>query len=180
MRKYAWLLLPCLVACNDSVRLDWKFPLQSASVSTPLVTDDYIALGTDKGLVIAEKDGAARCRFEQAGTVVSAPTTDGKLIFFGSTNYLAYALDTQCKPVWSVTTGDRIKSDPLVHNGRVYFTSYDGFVYALDTATGKEIWTFPKKGQLDAVDAKFAIIDYQRDPGRCYWSTRAQGRKSEV
>ena len=157
MRKYAWLLLPFLVACNESIRLDWKIPLNAGSVSTPLVTKDYIALGTDKGLVVTETDGSFRCKFEQAGTVVSAPATDGKLIFFGSTNYLAYALDPQCKEIWTLNTGDRIKSDPLVHEGRVYFTSYDGYIYALDTQTGKEVWTFPKKDQSDSNNNQFEV-----------------------
>lgn len=150
MRKYVWILLVGLIACDGVVRskepihLDWRVALEGESVSTPLVTADYIALGTSEGLTIVERDGSSRCVFEQAGSVIAAPKTDGRSIFFGSTNYMAYAIDPQCKEVWSRSTRDRIKSDPLVHNSVVYFTSYDGHIYALNATSGKEIWTFPR------------------------------------
>ena len=71
---------------------------------------------------------------------------------------MAYAIDPQCKEVWSRSTQDRIKSDPLVHNSVVYFTSYDGHIYALNVSNGKEVWTFPRSAATsDQEEEKFEM-----------------------
>jgi eukaryotic-like serine/threonine-protein kinase len=130
-------------ACSEPVSIDWKRQLQAPSVSTPLVTGSFIAIGNELGLAVLEPNGTPRCAFTTARDVISAPKSDGKLIFFGSTNYLFYAVDTGCTEVWKFATGDRIKSDPLVDGKRVFISSYDGHVYALDAATGTQLWMFP-------------------------------------
>jgi outer membrane protein assembly factor BamB len=132
-----------LGGCTDPIGVAWKQRLPAPSVSTPLVTDSFIAVGHELGLSILETDGTPRCLFRTHREVISAPATDGKLIFFGSTNYIFYAVDSGCTEAWKFPTGDRIKSDPLVSDGRVYLSSYDGHVHALEAASGKAIWTFP-------------------------------------
>lgn len=153
MRKAIPLLFVLAsAACSEPVTLLWKTELGSASRSNPLVTDQFIALGHDRGLMILEPDGTPRCRFDAHGEVVSAPTTDGKMIFFGGTNYIAYAIDPQCQTQWKFPTQDRIKSDPLVHDGKVFFSSYDGHVYALKAATGERVWSFPNAQSKDPAE----------------------------
>src|SRR5689334_7347355 len=142
MRQTA-LSLFALCACTEPIRLEWKADLGAASVSTPLVTKDFVAVGSELGLVIVDKSGARRCSFDAHGEVISAPKTDGKRIFFGSTNYIFYAVEPTCAEAWKFPTRDRIKSDPLVEGGRVYVSSYDGHLYALDAASGERLWTFP-------------------------------------
>ena len=39
-------------------------------------------------------------------------------------------------------TGSKVYSSPAVVDGVVYVGSYDGYVYALDAATGEMIWRF--------------------------------------
>lgn len=145
MKAYPSLLAAALLlgACSEPVELEWRHEIGGASYSTPLVTEGFIALGSELGLTILEPDGKPRCTFGTAGEVVAAPRSDGKLIFFGATNYVFYAVDLGCKEVWKVPTGDRIKSDALVVGERVFATSYDGHVYAFEAATGKTLWTFP-------------------------------------
>ena len=156
MLRWFWLVLLCLLACDDkSDVLSWKAALPGASVSTPLVTLDFIALGTDKGVVILNRGGTIRCTFESAGQVIAAPKTDGRSIFFGSTNYMAYAISSQCEERWSISTGDRIKSDPLIHKGVVYFSSYDGAVYARNAKSGEAIWTFPERITMESDSSPF-------------------------
>jgi outer membrane protein assembly factor BamB len=138
------LLLGALApACSQPIELDWKHDIGASSVSTPLVTDAFIAFGHDRGVSLVDKHGSQRCRFETAGEIISKPATDGRLIFVGCTNYLVYAIDQQCKQAWKFTTGDRIKSDPLAADGRVFVSSYDGHVYALNAASGELAWSFP-------------------------------------
>lgn len=144
MRNLApMIMLLVLVGCIEPVQLEWKYDLGAPSVSTPLVTTSYIAVGTGQGVRLLSPRGTLRCSFDKAAEVISRPATDGELIFFGSTNYLVYAMDTHCKQQWSFQTRDRVKADPLVHNGTVYIGSYDGNLYALDAKTGAVKWTFP-------------------------------------
>src|SRR4051794_32664988 len=124
------LLLAALAACSEPIRLEWKADLGAASVSTPLVTESYIAVGTEVGLVIIDRDGKKRRDFDAHGEVISAPKTDGRRIYFGSTNYIMYAVEPNCVEAWKFPTRDRIKSDPLVTAGRIYISSYDGHLYA--------------------------------------------------
>ena len=42
--------------------------------------------------------------------------------------------------VWSLAAGARISRPPLVHDGRVYAASHDGWVYCCDLATGRLLW----------------------------------------
>lgn len=77
----------------------------------------------------------------------SFPTTDGRLIYFGSDCGVFWALDARDGQVaWSFRVSARghknIWSSPALHDGRVYFGAYDGNVYCLDCLTGNEIWRF--------------------------------------
>ncbi|MCK5689974.1 PQQ-like beta-propeller repeat protein [Myxococcota bacterium] len=132
-----------VVGCSSPIEVEWKYALGSRSVSTPLVADSFIALGHETGVTILEKNGSFRCTFKTHQEVIAAPKTDGERIFFGSTNYIVYAIDSKCTQVWSFPTRDRIKSDPLLKGGMLYISSYDGHLYALNSADGKPVWTFP-------------------------------------
>jgi outer membrane protein assembly factor BamB len=43
---------------------------------------------------------------------------------------------------WTFSAGDAIHSSPAVYDGKVYVGSRDGYIYALDAATGEKIWAF--------------------------------------
>ena len=132
------------VGCIEPVQLEWKYDLGAPSVSTPLVTDNFIALGTAQGLRVISPRGTLKCSFDKASEVIGAPKSDGELIYFGSTNYILYAIDEHCQERWSRQTRDRIKGDVLVHDGIVYVGSYDRHLYAYDAKTGESLWMFPK------------------------------------
>ncbi|MBT6435887.1 MAG: PQQ-like beta-propeller repeat protein [Deltaproteobacteria bacterium] len=160
MRIFATIsMFLVLVGCIEPVQLEWKFDLGAPSLSTPLVTDAFIAVGTSQGVRILTRQGSQRCSFDKAGEVISRPATDGERIFFGSTNYLIYAMDNHCKELWSFQTRDRVKADPIVENGVVYVGSYDGHFYALDAKTGKAVWTFPENQANTKKPSEFEIVN---------------------
>src|SRR5476651_1303224 len=47
---------------------------------------------------------------------------------------------------WKFQTGGRIISTPAVVNGTAYVGSADGFLYAVDTESGKLKWKFTTQG----------------------------------
>ena len=148
MRKLGMLLvLLALAACRDPISLDWKVKLGGSSQSNPLVTDRYIAVGSEVGLTIVNRDGTIKCTYPAHGEIISAPKKSGARIFFGSTNYNFYAITSDCEELWKFAARDRIKSDPLVEDSRVYLSSYDGHVYALNAEDGRVDWVFPESGR---------------------------------
>jgi outer membrane protein assembly factor BamB len=89
------------------------------------------------------------------GYASSTPVSDGKnvYVFFGKTGVLAFDLDG--KQLWqtSVGTGSNDRrwgsaASPILHGGNLIVNAYDesGALYALDPATGKEVWKAPAEG----------------------------------
>ena len=54
---------------------------------------------------------------------------------------------------WSFATGESIVSSPVWHAGTLYFGSDDGFVYALDAATGRQRWAARTGGPVPSTPA---------------------------
>lgn len=49
---------------------------------------------------------------------------------------------------WAVKTSGSMVSTPAIQGGRVYFTTYDGRVVALDEATGSQLWEYRGSGVI--------------------------------
>ncbi|MBT4498398.1 MAG: PQQ-binding-like beta-propeller repeat protein [Gemmatimonadetes bacterium] len=58
--------------------------------------------------------------------------------------------------LWTFETGGEIVSTPVIGSGRVYVSSTDGKVYALDVAEGSQVWDFDAG---DAVEASPMLLD---------------------
>jgi outer membrane protein assembly factor BamB len=50
------------------------------------------------------------------------------------------------KVIWTFTARSRIDSSPVVVDQRVFFGAADGRLYALDLASGKEVWQYEAGG----------------------------------
>lgn len=57
---------------------------------------------------------------------------------------------------WSVATEDLIESSPVLAGGVLYFGSNDGYLYAVDVASGEQLWRYPTAG---AIKTSPAVID---------------------
>src|SRR5438552_3436611 len=62
------------------------------------------------------------------------------------TGVAAEALPEKLAVRWAAKTGNAIEGAAAIVGGVVYVGSLDGFVYALDLATGKEKWKFQAGG----------------------------------
>lgn len=144
---YLVLSLFLLSSCkkNQPVELLWKYLGQSPSFSTPLVLDELLIFGNEDGYLTAlnKKTGEPRWSHNVGMNIISAPKYGQGKILFGSINYNFYAVDTLGKEVWKFTTRRAIKSDPAVKDDIVYFTSYDGNIYAVKIANKELVWKFP-------------------------------------
>lgn len=78
--------------------------------------------------------------------IQSSPQNDDWAMFRRDLLHAGNAGDNSTLPQgklkWTFSAGDAIHSSPAVCNGKVYFGSRDGNIYALDSATGEKIWAF--------------------------------------
>jgi outer membrane protein assembly factor BamB len=54
---------------------------------------------------------------------------------------------------WTFATGGRVVSSPVTLDGMIYFGSDDGYVYAVDAASGRQVWRRGTKGPVSATPA---------------------------
>ena len=55
-----------------------------------------------------------------------------------------------------------IEAPPLVHNGMVYIGSTDGFLYALQSDSGKLVWKYETDGEIMGA-ANYAVRPKTKD-----------------
>jgi eukaryotic-like serine/threonine-protein kinase len=91
--------------------------------------------------------GSQRWAFSTSGPVISSPTVQSGIVYFGSNDHKLYALDaTSGQPMWSFQTEGRVQSSPAVINSVIYFGSWDHKLYALDATSGQPMWSFLTNG----------------------------------
>ncbi len=89
------------------------------------------------GLILDTEDGAVRGTFPRGGT----PAFSGTQSFFSSAGKL-HARDIETmNPAWSFAGDGNLVSAPIVVGSNVYIGSTSGMLYALDAATGQDIWS---------------------------------------
>lgn len=164
-------------------RVKWTFPTGARVVSSPVWHDGMVLFGSDDGNVYAVDAATGRQRWmtHTDGPVASTPAVSGDRVFALSYDGRLYALDARTGEVlWKFATeGERrfearglhgmlprsqtyadmydvFLSSPLVVDGKVYFGSGDGHVYAVDAASGRLAWKFATG---DVVHASPAYAD---------------------
>lgn len=101
---------------------------------------------------INDENGQEVWRFTPPGDkgreFVDGAVTDGKIIYAPNGDGNLYAIDpaqkdnNQPKVIWTFNTGNRLWSKPLLADGKLYQGALDHKLYAIDAATGKELWRF--------------------------------------
>lgn len=161
----------------------WKYKTNGRVISSPALSSETVVFGsTDRNVyAVNTADGSLRWKFATDGQVTSSPAIDGANVFVNSGDGRLYALDLATGAVkWRFATKgerrftapgihgisprtemmpdpfDMFTSSPVVANGRVYFGSGDGNVYAIDASTGALSWSF-KTGNV--VHATPAVVD---------------------
>ncbi|MGE3666298.1 MAG: PQQ-binding-like beta-propeller repeat protein, partial [Steroidobacteraceae bacterium] len=161
----------------------WSFDTGGPVYGSPVLADGVVYVASASGALFAlDRDtGQERWKFTSRMPIASTPAIDrGTLYFVSSTGALA-ALDTATgKPKWIFATEyerrfearglhgygpagqtmpdswDVFTSSPVVAEGKVFFGSGDGNVYAVDASSGVLQWKFPMR---DVVHASPAYAD---------------------
>ncbi len=140
-------------ALGQSKSYEWAFDYY---YSSPAVVNDQIFVGSKDGCVydVNENTGQVRWKFKTGGIVRSSPAVAGGVLYAGDTDGSLFAIDTHNgKQLWRFSTvGHGLKSEnygydrraiiasPVVTGDKVIVGGRDGFLYAVDKTTGKELW----------------------------------------
>lgn len=195
----------------EGVRAGWVFPQAEGTedlkgvYSTPVVAGGLLYVAGENGYLYALEltNGSPSDRgwrrpqgqpqnlsplvagpaYDTLNELVVVPSEDGRLYDF--------IADTG-ESLWDrpFSTGDKIWSTPSVSNGVAYFGSHDRKVYAVNLATGEEIWSFETEGvvagtplvvngmviagsfdkNLYALDALDGDLRWQFEGGNWFWA----------
>jgi eukaryotic-like serine/threonine-protein kinase len=161
----------------------WAFKAGGPIVTSPVIADGVVYIGAMDGHLYAidQETGKEKWNFKSQMPIASSPAVTGGLLYFVSSAGSLAALDIATgKPKWVLPTEyerkfeannlhglppaaqtipdawDIYTSSPAVANGKVYFGSGDGGVYAVDAQTGLLQWKFSTK---DVVHASPAVVN---------------------
>lgn len=124
--------------------LRWSFETGAILISHPTVVDGVVYVGSNDGHLYAF-DGDEGGGGESTETAWEMSRFD-----LGNTASIDTAAPRDLSERWRYETGGKVKSQPAVRDGRVYFGSHDGTFYCLDEATGEEVWRHDTGGVIIA------------------------------
>jgi len=134
----------------------WKVQTNGMVHATPAVQNGLAFItGCDSILrAIRVTDGKEIYQIEAGAYTGASPLIDGTRAYFGTFNNEVLAFDLERKRrIWRYAPQDRqfpFYSSAAISSGRVVLGGRDKFVHALDTTSGKPIWTFATRARVDS------------------------------
>ncbi|MBZ5637344.1 MAG: PQQ-binding-like beta-propeller repeat protein [Acidobacteriia bacterium] len=162
----------------------WAFKAGGPILTSPAVADGVVYIGSLDGHLYAvdQESGKEKWNFKSRMPIASSPAVAGGTLYFVSSAGALAAIDVATgMPRWVFATEferkfeakslhgylspaqtipdawDVFTSSPAVADGKVYFGSGDGNVYAVDATTGVLQWKFATK---DVVHASPAVANH--------------------
>ena len=161
----------------------WSFKTGGPIVTSPAVAGGVVYIGSWDGYLYAidQATGKEKWKFKSSMPIASSPAVTSTTLYFVSSRGSLAALDIGTGQVkWVLPTEyerkfeaknlhgypsaaqtipdayDLFVSSPAVADGKVFFGSGDGNIYAADAETGVLQWKFPTK---DVVHASPAVVN---------------------
>ncbi|MGK7395012.1 MAG: outer membrane protein assembly factor BamB family protein [Candidatus Cyclobacteriaceae bacterium M3_2C_046] len=154
--------------------LKWQFATNGQIFGSPAIWGDQLFVGSQDQIMYAlnKHTGELLWHYQTSGSIHSSPLVTQEMVYFSSMDGNFYALNRKDGSLgWKFTTGgekrfsapgihgikpgtqiiedewDFYLSSPVIKDDLVYFGSGDGYLYALDASSGREIWKF-KTGEI--------------------------------
>jgi len=149
----------------------WRFETMGPVRSSPVIAGGTLYVGSTDGSLYAvdAASGEERWQASVGSPVSSSPAVAHGLVIFGSRDGAFHAVHASTgQPEWRFETGDLLPwewglegwdiytSSPVLADSVVVFGAGDGSLYALQAATGAELWRFDTDGRIRSTPA---IVD---------------------
>jgi len=123
----------------------WRFQTGGKISSSPFVYGNLVLIGSNDGYLYAvdKETGEEVWKFKTGNWIASSPIVWNEKIYIGSYDCNMYCLNLGGEELWRFRMGAEMwgmHESPTVYDDILYFASMDGYLYALDADTGKEIW----------------------------------------
>ena len=133
-------------ACNaapDRCQEKWQFEAVGGIVASPLVLGNRVYVGAfDRNFYALDiANGQEIYRYTAGNWFWSGAVTDGTLIYAPSLDGKLYALDKDLQLRWSFDTGEPILVPPALVAGQVVVASDAETLYVLDAQSGDVRWS---------------------------------------
>jgi outer membrane protein assembly factor BamB len=187
---------------RQSGSVKWAFKAGGPIVTSPAVAGGVVYIASLDGHLYAvdQETGKEKWNFKSRMPIASSPALSGDTLYFVSSTGALAAIDIATgKPKWVFAAEferkfeaknlhgypspaqtipdawDIFTSSPAVADGKVYFGSGDGNVYAVDATTGLLQWKFPTQ---DVVHSSPAVVNRTVYIGS--WDSRLYAIDSET
>ncbi|MFC1712455.1 PQQ-binding-like beta-propeller repeat protein [Candidatus Poribacteria bacterium] len=171
--------------------LMWKFKTGGPVISSPVVVDGTVYVGSDdhKLYALQARKWGVKWEFEAGDRILYAPTVREGTVYFSARDNKVYALDaaTGAKK-WEFQADGWINAPVVVFNQKIYFGCYENKIYTLNAATGKEealelasigigrTRFICSDGEFYPMDARYQASRWRKElPPSVSWPARANG-----
>jgi serine/threonine protein kinase len=166
----------------------WAIAVEEGIFAPPTLIDDALYVGTTKGVCysIDAVTGKQIDAFSDVGNIYAAVQTADKVICVGRQNEGLYGDDTTGKTLWysiidkDVSGGGLTTSDGVIYigsHGHSYSDSARERLFAIDAATGDQLWVETIKNVIDSIPVVVDGILYVTTfGGGLYALNAAQGK----
>lgn len=138
---------------EDKSHSPWYYQADGRVLVAPMTTPQSVVWSTDRGRVYVATSlhPEVRFRLESGSNIVAPAAYRAPRIFVATTNGDVFAMDeTVGERKWKYSTGYPIERAPAAVGDRVYVTSAEPALHAIDAKTGAAIWVAPKMTQFAA------------------------------
>lgn len=145
------------LAVEEKDSLRWVFKTKQPIIGSPALNEGVIFFGgTDSVFYAVElSSGKLKWKIASRGQIRSTACFFNNLVIFNGGDGVIYAVDKQTGKInWTFATqcallgerrydpADYFDSSPVVYKNTVLVGSSDNYLYCLDAASGKKIWSF--------------------------------------
>jgi outer membrane protein assembly factor BamB len=115
----------------------WSLPFSAAPGAPAISSDGSIVLGTDRGELFSVNPAGAIAWRKSLGAPVKGVAANALQVVASTNGGRVAGFSVEGKELWRREAGRAVGAPPLLDEGRVILTALDGFILAVDPATGK-------------------------------------------
>lgn len=142
----------------DNPRLLWTYETGDAILSTPVISDRMVFIGSDDGSLYALDLATGRKAWvlTTEDAIQAPPLVVFGTLYFGNLGGVFFAVDmTTGKVKWQYKAGAQVSGSAnyiTEQKGKkklLAFGSYDNKLYCLDAVSGKKVWAFEAESYIN-------------------------------